>query len=46
MIDVYQGRRRNEVAPHVFAVADAAYRSLLQDRQNQSMLTTGESGAD
>lgn len=45
MISIYTGRRRDQVAPHVFALADTAYRAMLQDRQDQSMLITGESGA-
>src|SRR5690606_5633047 len=45
MVDVYRGKRRNELAPHVFAVTDEAYRNLINDRENQSMLITGESGA-
>jgi myosin protein heavy chain len=45
MIDMYRGKRRNEVAPHVFSVADGAYRQMVQNRENQSMLITGESGA-
>jgi len=45
IIQIYTGRRRDQVAPHVFALADTAYRAMLQDRQNQSMLITGESGA-
>jgi myosin heavy subunit len=45
MVEHYQSKRRNEVAPHVYAVADGAYRGLLQDRLNQSILITGESGA-
>lgn len=31
--------------PHLFAVSDEAYRNMLQNRENQSMLITGESGA-
>ena len=45
MVGVYKGRRRNEVAPHVFALADEAYRNMVENKQNQSMLITGESGA-
>jgi myosin protein heavy chain len=45
IIDIYKGRRRNEVAPHIFAIADGAYRSMLGDKVNQSILITGESGA-
>eukprot|EP01097_Dermamoeba_algensis_P004869 TRINITY_DN3126_c0_g3_i1.p1 TRINITY_DN3126_c0_g3~~TRINITY_DN3126_c0_g3_i1.p1 ORF type:complete len:489 (+),score=158.81 TRINITY_DN3126_c0_g3_i1:53-1519(+) len=44
-VDFFKGKRRNEVAPHVFAVSDFAYRLMLNERQNQSMLITGESGA-
>eukprot|EP01097_Dermamoeba_algensis_P004868 TRINITY_DN3126_c0_g1_i1.p1 TRINITY_DN3126_c0_g1~~TRINITY_DN3126_c0_g1_i1.p1 ORF type:complete len:1106 (+),score=401.98 TRINITY_DN3126_c0_g1_i1:454-3318(+) len=45
MIDIYRGKRRTEVAPHVYAISDNAYRNMLNDQQNQSMLITGESGA-
>ncbi len=31
--------------PHLFAVSDQAYRNMLMDHENQSMLITGESGA-
>lgn len=42
---MYKGRKRHEVPPHIFAITDAAYRSMLQDREDQSILCTGESGA-
>ncbi|KAG5455369.1 MAG: P-loop containing nucleoside triphosphate hydrolase protein, partial [Olpidium bornovanus] len=41
----YKNKKRSERPPHVFAVSDAAYRDMLQDRENQSILITGESGA-
>ena len=31
--------------PHVYRVADAAYRAMLRDCRNQSILVSGESGA-
>ena len=39
------GKRRTEVPPHLFAIADNAYTNMLINRENQSMLITGESGA-
>jgi len=44
-VKIYQGKRRNEVPPHLFAICDGAYMDMLQAQQNQSMLITGESGA-
>merc|ERR1711936_341195 len=45
VIDAYKGRRKTEMPPHLFSVSDNAYQAMLQDRENQSMLITGESGA-
>ncbi|XP_042857275.1 myosin heavy chain, muscle-like [Penaeus japonicus] len=44
-VKIYQGKRRNEVPPHLFAISDGAYMDMLQSAVNQSMLITGESGA-
>eukprot|EP01080_Neovahlkampfia_damariscottae_P004159 gene4159-7469_t len=44
-VDKYKGKNRDEVPPHVFSLADTAYRNMTQNKQNQSMLVTGESGA-
>ncbi|KAL3097199.1 hypothetical protein niasHT_030194 [Heterodera trifolii] len=41
----YMGKRKTEMPPHLFAVSDEAYRNMLQNAENQSMLITGESGA-
>ncbi|XP_021952513.2 myosin heavy chain, muscle isoform X2 [Folsomia candida] len=45
VIQIYKGRRRNEVPPHIFAISDGAYSDMLTNKENQSMLITGESGA-
>lgn len=41
----YRGKKRTELPPHVFAIADNAYSDMIQNRENQSILITGESGA-
>ncbi|XP_042212119.1 myosin heavy chain, muscle-like isoform X1 [Homarus americanus] len=45
VVKIYQGKRRNEVPPHLFAISDGAYMNMMQGGENQSMLITGESGA-
>lgn len=45
VVQMYRGRRRQEMPPHLFAVADGAYTDMIANRENQSMLITGESGA-
>uniref|UniRef100_A0A1I7VUL1 Myosin head n=1 Tax=Loa loa TaxID=7209 RepID=A0A1I7VUL1_LOALO len=42
---MYIGKRRTQMPPHLFAVSDEAYRNMINDHRNQSMLITGESGA-
>ena len=42
---VYLGKRRNEVPPHLWSIAETAYRGMLTTTKNQAMLITGESGA-
>ncbi|CAM9661074.1 unnamed protein product, partial [Chrysoparadoxa australica] len=43
-IDLYKEGPRGK-APHVFAVGHNAYYELLNERRNQSIIITGESGA-
>ncbi|EDO44895.1 predicted protein, partial [Nematostella vectensis] len=45
IVFAYRGKRKTEAPPHVFCICDNAYQNMLQDRENQSMLITGESGA-
>jgi len=45
VIDHYKGKRQTEMPPHLFMVAEKAYQHMLMDRENQSCLITGESGA-
>ncbi|CAH7455540.1 myosin-14 isoform X1 [Phodopus roborovskii] len=45
IVEMYRGKKRHEAPPHVYAVTEGAYRSMLQDREDQSILCTGESGA-
>merc|ERR1719348_563103 len=30
-VKIYQGKRRNEVPPHLFAISDGAYMAMMQD---------------
>ncbi|XP_067403969.1 LOW QUALITY PROTEIN: myosin-13-like [Emydura macquarii macquarii] len=41
----YRGKKRQEAPPHIFSISDNAYQFMLTDRDNQSILITGESGA-
>ncbi|KAF9763266.1 putative myosin heavy chain [Nosema granulosis] len=44
-IKKYTMGKKNELDPHIFAVANEAYNLMLSNRENQSVLITGESGA-
>ncbi|PRP79992.1 hypothetical protein PROFUN_12279 [Planoprotostelium fungivorum] len=41
----YKGKYRYELPPHVYSLADDMYRSMLNDRENQCVIISGESGA-
>uniref|UniRef100_A0A8C4Z0T7 Myosin-7-like n=1 Tax=Gadus morhua TaxID=8049 RepID=A0A8C4Z0T7_GADMO len=45
VVDAYRGKKRSEAPPHIFSISDNAYQYMLSDRENQSVLITGESGA-
>ncbi|XP_063075198.1 myosin-7-like [Engraulis encrasicolus] len=45
VVIAYRGKKRQEAPPHIFSISDNAYQYMLADRENQSILITGESGA-
>ncbi|TKA57102.1 hypothetical protein B0A53_01058 [Rhodotorula sp. CCFEE 5036] len=46
VVEAYKGTRKDQNAPHVYAVAEKAWQNMLHQRdQSQSVLVTGESGA-
>uniref|UniRef100_A0A8C3AVZ5 Myosin heavy chain 7 n=1 Tax=Cyclopterus lumpus TaxID=8103 RepID=A0A8C3AVZ5_CYCLU len=45
VVVAYRGKKRAEAPPHIFSISDNAYQYMLTDRENQSILITGESGA-
>ncbi|XP_061074920.1 myosin heavy chain, fast skeletal muscle-like [Conger conger] len=45
VVEAYRGKKRIEAPPHIFSISDNAYQFMLTDRENQSVLITGESGA-
>ncbi|KAG7904008.1 hypothetical protein KL935_000147 [Ogataea polymorpha] len=44
-IQRYASKTRGEEEPHLFAIAEDAYRCMKTDGQNQSIVVSGESGA-
>ncbi|XP_072234945.1 myosin-6-like [Leuresthes tenuis] len=45
VVAAYRGKKRSEAPPHIYSISDNAYQYMLSDRENQSILITGESGA-
>lgn len=45
VMHMFKGCRREDTAPHIYAVAQSAYRSLLTTRQDQSIVLLGKSGS-
>ncbi|KAI7867641.1 P-loop containing nucleoside triphosphate hydrolase protein [Spinellus fusiger] len=45
IIQQYSGRRRGELEPHLFAIAEDAYRCMIREKKNQTIVVSGESGA-
>lgn len=42
IIQAYSGRKRGELEPHLFAIAEDAYRCMIRDEKNQTIVVSGE----
>ncbi|XP_057216425.1 unconventional myosin-Vb isoform X1 [Triplophysa rosa] len=45
VINAYSGQNMGDMDPHIFAVAEEAYKQMARDEKNQSIIVSGESGA-
>ncbi|XP_047564552.1 unconventional myosin-XVIIIa isoform X11 [Lutra lutra] len=45
VMHMFKGCRREDTAPHIYAVAQTAYRAMLMSRQDQSVILLGASGS-
>uniref|UniRef100_A0A8C1SIM6 Myosin XVIIIAb n=1 Tax=Cyprinus carpio TaxID=7962 RepID=A0A8C1SIM6_CYPCA len=45
VMHMFKGCRREDTAPHIYAVSQSAYRNLLTTRQDQSIVLLGKSGS-
>ncbi|XAR58625.1 Myosin ATPase [Bertholletia excelsa] len=45
MMEQYKGAPLGELSPHVFVIADVAYRAMINEGKSNSILVSGESGA-
>ncbi|NXI08272.1 MY18A protein, partial [Irena cyanogastra] len=45
VMHMFKGCRREDTSPHIYAVAQAAYRSMLMSRQDQAIVLLGTSGS-
>ncbi|KAL1921574.1 uncharacterized protein VTP21DRAFT_11290 [Calcarisporiella thermophila] len=45
MIRTYSSAERNHLEPHLFAIAEEAFRCMIREQRNQTIIVSGESGA-
>jgi myosin-1 len=44
-VKMYANANRQDLAPHVYAVAEAAFRNMISEEDKQCVIISGESGA-
>ncbi|XP_052795146.1 unconventional myosin-IXAa-like isoform X4 [Mya arenaria] len=44
-VKMYQNKRLGDLPPHIFAIADAAFYTMLRTKRNQCIVISGESGS-
>nr|XP_018671672.1 unconventional myosin-IXa isoform X2 [Ciona intestinalis] len=42
---IYQNRRKEDLEPHIYAIADTAFNTMVRTKQNQCVVITGKSGS-
>ncbi|XP_036441901.1 unconventional myosin-Vb isoform X2 [Colossoma macropomum] len=45
VIDAYSGQDMADMDPHIFSLAEDAYRTMIREEKNQSIIISGESGS-
>ena len=44
-VNMYLNKRLGDLPPHIFAIADAAFHTMLRTKKNQCIVISGESGS-
>lgn len=45
VVQAYSGKKRGDLEPHLFAIAEDAYRCMVTENRNQTIVVSGESGS-
>jgi len=44
IVEMYKGKKRHEMPPHIYAITDTAYRSMMQGEKNISLRDSDQNG--
>lgn len=42
IVEMYKGKKRHEMPPHIYAITDTSYRSMMQGKSNQAYCVNSE----